>query len=867
MAEPLPKFGEPFQWDKYTMTNYEGDELKICYNRTVLKTDNPWQMANPLVNSLPFYVLQLCLSIFVINLFTLILKPLRQPRLVPYILSGCVMGASVWNVGPLRGFSQKLIPFESNLVLETMSNLGVMYYMFLVGLEMDLKPLRHVGAKVLSISFTGIVIPMIAGWFIYVGIKPEDQSNKQNFSGNFFWGVCMTATSFPDLARILSDMKLMQTDLGRTALTSAIVNDVVSWGLLIAAITYDHGNLLMLAPTFFLVPLFWFIFRPIIVYLIKHSACTTGSEAAQGMYNSKHLHFVMAAVPFFGLMTDALGTHSIFGAFLFGLIIPNGELGMKLMEVLEEYVIGVMLPPFFLTTGLRTNTDLFFRNTNVLVVIGVIVLTCITKISSTAVGSLFFGFNAWDGVALGFLMNTKGVLALIILNSGRNLKGFDQQSFGVMLVSIFIMTFMVVPFISLAYKPTQRFKRIIRRTLEKGKPDDELRFIACVHANRHTSGMVNLLQLVNPSKKVPLSVFAMHLVELTGRNAAMLIIQDALKSVPNNSNHQGDDENLIMTAFENFEARNSESVQVQKIAVVSAYANMHEDVLNFAGDKGVNLIIVPFHKQPVTDGRLEEENPSIREVNNNLLASSWCSVGIFVDRGLSSIYPTASSVNLGDQSLRIAMLYIGGPDDREALACAWRMSSGPNVSLTVVRFMPGKDALDITPDQNSTDKKGPGILTILAKMEKERQLDDAYINEFRFRSMYNESISYVNKIVDSGDEIFEVINKSFIDFDFYIVGRGRDTPLSLTSGLTEWCEYPELGPIGDMLVQSELMSMASVLVVQQKAGASSDQPESDSPKGTPQAGDKPKLHGYNEVPRYEPFVNHRKGDDEDDFVD
>ncbi|GAV88852.1 Na_H_Exchanger domain-containing protein, partial [Cephalotus follicularis] len=763
--------------------------------------------------------------------------------------SGLLLGASV--LGQFRSVAVKVFPFEDTLLLETMANLGLTYYMFLVGLEMDLSTIRLVGKKTLIMSMTGILAPMGVGIGLFRLIDRDAPA-----IGQVFWAIALTVSSFPDVARLLSDCKLMQTDIGKTAMTSALVNDIVSWALVVVAITILNGNgvgfwirILMVFPTIIFVALCWFVLRPVVSWLISHT---------QGKYSDVHVYCVITAVATFGFITDAFGSHSMIGAFMLGLIIPPGELGMNVMDKCEAFVTGILLPSFFLTTGLRTNVvDLFQQD--VLKAVLTIALACLAKIVSTLLVSLFLGFRPKDGFALGVLMNTKGVLAIIVINAGRDLKAFDQRTFAAVIVAYLLMTMVVGPIIKFAYKPTKRFKQQHkRRTLERSKPESALRVITCVHSIRNVSGMINLLKVSNPSRKSPLGVFALHLVELTGRaTAAMLIVHDTLNSGDNNNGgrRQRSEEDPIVMAFRNLESENEgDGISVQPLTVVSPYESMHEDINNVAEDKHVTIVLVPFHKHPTSDGRLEDDvNPSIRQVNQNLLSSSPCSVGIYFDRGLGNSVIQLSKDDDSqhrnrNQQLRIAMLFTGGSDDREALAYAWRMAAGnPRVTLTVVRFVPGKDAVGSSPDQDD-----------------QKHIDDAYINEFRFKCMCDESISYVHKLVNSGDQTVEAIRTSYNDFDLYVVGKGNDQGASpLTSGLAEWSEFPELGIIGDVLVQSDFRSLASVLVVQQYVAVTTRGGSINGLTATSRQGDR-LGHADRNHHDFEAFVNHRQRDDVDD---
>ncbi|XVF22913.1 hypothetical protein REPUB_Repub12eG0211800 [Reevesia pubescens] len=713
----------------------------------------------------------------------------------------------------LSRFTNEITPFEGSLFLETMANLGVTFYMFMVGLEMDLTPIRKIGKTALSVAIAAIIFPLTVGAGLYYLIRQHQIKHPAPEIGAFFWAIALSVTSFPDLARILSDLKLMYTDLGKTALTAAVVCDISSWFLLVGMVTLINGQQQLYVAISIMVGMttFWFMMRPIIGWIVKQISVASNDSSS----SDKHVYFVLSLVLLCGYITELCGAHSMFGAFMLGLMIPGGELGTTIMDKIEEYVVGILLPPIFLITGMRTNLPGLFDDISVGPVVLVVILACFAKILSTLLVCLYFECPKRDSLALGVLMNTKGVLVLIILNEGRSMKGFDQPSFSLIMIAILLMTFIIGPVVSFTHNSARNMKQYYRRNLEKGKPDAPLRVLACVHSTRNLSGLINLLQISNATRQSPIIVFAVHLVELAGRASAMIIFHDKSKTADsgNNATRELAEAEQIVSAFESFENDNY-AVTVQPLTAVSPYASMHVDVSNFALDKLANIILIPFHKQPNAAGGWTDENVQLKQLNQNLLETAPCSVGLLVDRGLT-LTISRESQN-GRPECRIAMLFIEGPDDREALAYAWRMAGTPRLILTVVRFLPGKDVSDLTEDVEEDDEWG-NIFTAMFEREKQKQLDDDYLNEFRFRTMHDQSIAYIEKQVNGGDQIVSTINSVYNDFDLYVVGRRHGNSCPLTSGLSNWSDSPELGPLGETLVSTDFDSPASVLVVQQSA--------------------------------------------------
>ncbi|GMJ16151.1 cation/H+ exchanger 23 [Hibiscus trionum] len=795
---------------KYTIMGGLESQFNVCFvqNRTLGLTE--WQATKPLMNFLPGFMLQLTLIMTVSRVLMTILKPMRQPRFVSEILAGVLLGPVLTH--SVEWLALYIHPFEEALLLETMASLGITFYMFLAGLEMDLRPIRKMEKTAYSVAIVGIILPGCGGMILYQLVR--NARKDAPMEGGFIWAIALSVTSLPDLARILSKLKLLSTDLGKTAMTSAVLTDLVTWILLAAtvAIVNGQGNFLRITPTLIFLLLCWFVIRPLLFRTIKRIGAAREESSSSWSMEDKHVGFILTGVLFCGFTTELCGVHPMFGAFMFGLMIPRGEIGTKIIDKIEEFVVGILLPPVFLVAGLRTNIVYISAGYHHGLVATIIIVSSLIKIVSTLLVCTYLTCSFRDSLALGVLMNTKGVIAIIVLHEGRNLKGLDQQTFTWMLVSIVIMTFLVGPVVSFTHKSTRHLKQQHRMNLERSKPDSELRVLACLHSSKNLSGLINLLHLSNATRKSPIVVFAVYLVELTGRASAMLIFHDKSETndISSNPTRERAESEQIVRAFESLQ-KDNQDVTAHPLTAVSPYATMHEDVSNFAIDKNVAVILLPYHKKPNGIGGWEDQNLEHKKVSQHLLANAPCSIGILVDRGLTRHLPVESQHDR-IQRIRIAMLFVEGSDDREALAYAWRMAGNPRVTLTVVRFVPGKDLLESAADEDDTD---PEVFSAMFEKEKEKLLDDDYINEFRFRTMHNQSITYMEKPVNGGDQIVSTITSAHNDYDLYIVGRGYDRQSPLTSGLSDWSEYPEIGLIGDTLISVDSLMSASVLVMQQ----------------------------------------------------
>ncbi|XP_019415649.1 PREDICTED: cation/H(+) antiporter 15-like [Lupinus angustifolius] len=784
------------------------EEYIVCYAPTMITTNGIWQGDNPLNYSLPLFILQLSLVVSATRIFVFILKPFRQPRVISEVLGGLVLGPSV--LGQSSAFAEAVFPLRSVMVIETMANVGLLYFLFLVGVEMDITILKSVGKKAVSAAIAGMILPfMIGAAFSFILHRRYDNHMSQG-TYILFLGVALSVTAFPVLARILAELKLINTELGRLALSAALINDVCAWILLAFAITLAENRTTSLASIWVLLSSAAFV--AFCAYAVRPAASWIVKKTPEGeSFSEFYISIILAGVMFSGVITDAIGTHSVFGAFVFGLAIPNGPLGVTLVEKLEDFVSGLLLPLFFAISGLKTNIGLVRGYCTWTILVIIIFLACIGKIAGTVIVAFFCQMPIREGVTFGLLMNAKGLVEMIVLNVGKDQKVFDDESFAIMVIITILMTAIIVPSITIIYKPSRGSTYYKRRTVQMPKPDGEFRILVCIHSPRNVPTMINFLEASNPTKKSPICVYVVHLVELSGRTSAMLIVHNSRKPDYPAINRTEAQSDHIINAFEIYE-QHASFVSVQPLTAISPYSTMHEDICYLAEDKRVSLIIVPFHKQQTVDGGMEAANMGFRGINQNVLENAPCSVGILVDRNLSG----SNRFSSNQVSHHVAILFFGGPDDREALCYGWRMLERPRISLTVMRFVPGKlVASGHTKKHSSIDMDEPRVLTVETDKDMQKQLDDKLIRDFRTSNGNDDSVSYVEKVVNNGEDTVAAIRTIVGIHDLFIVGRGQGMMSPLTAGITDWSECPEIGAIGDLLASSDFAATASVLVVQQ----------------------------------------------------
>ena len=771
----------------------------LCYSETIYRFNGLWINPDPLFPFISLFLVQLTFSIAIIHLMVLLLKPFKQPPFIAEVLGGILAGPT--GLGRITSFRKLLFPSYSFKLLEPMAHLSIVYYAFLVGLKMDVKGILRTGPKSMKLALAGIFIPFSLGAGLYFIFLVE----TKEIAGCLFWGGSLTVTGFSVLSKILENQQILHTEVGKTAVASALISDMSSWGFLALgfAVTGSQANIQwsVISTVAFILVCVYYI-RPGLNWIIRKT------PEGQG-YSEYYICSIVAGMALSGVITDVCGTHPMIGAFVFGLIIPNEVLEATIVDKLEDFVVGILMPVYFVVCGLRTNLDVISSGFSIVVVVLVIIAFCSVKLISAIIVTAFAEVPMDEAVTVGLLCNAKSIMALIILEAGQIQGVLNTQTYSLMVVAILVMTMLVTP-AAIRFQPTQNIAPYKRRTVQKAKSDDEFRVLACLYNTRNVPTIIHLLRTSNSSQRSPMSVFALQLVELVGRATTMIVTHNSRKAGPRNPSHIEAQADQIITHFDNYELR-SEGVGTQVLTARCPYTTMDEDICRVARDKRAAFIIIPFHKLQTLDGEMEDIDPSIRSVNEGVLVNAPCSVGILVDRGMAESR---------DHAQNIAALFFGGPDDREALAYAWRMVEGTDSLLTVVRFISSSDEMEMEKEMgmgiDTLEPSEKHHVSLEIDNEREKLLDEDYLGKFKMATVNNKSVRIYELVLNDEEETTKAIKSmDEHDHDLYIVGRGRGTMSPLTSGLADWCDCPELGPIGDLLVTSEFESKFSVLIVQQ----------------------------------------------------
>jgi K+:H+ antiporter len=376
-----------------------------------------------------------------------VFRRLHQPAVIGEIIAGILLGPSLlgrmWPAASAFLLPKTVAPF-----LGTIAQLGVILYMFLVGLELDPALLRKRGHATVAISHASIIAPFVMGALLALWLYPKLSTSDVPFTCfSLFLGVSMSVTAFPVLARILTDRKIHATPMGVIALTCAAVDDVTAWCLLAFVVSVVQarvsGALVTAGLAIGFIAAVAILVRPAMVSLAR--VYGNRGRLTQGL-----LAVVFVAMLAAACSTEAIGIHAIFGAFVLGAVIPHDSgMARELTDRLEDIVVVLLLPAFFAFTGMRTQIGLVSSGAEWLMCGVILAVASFGKFGGSLVAARLTGLGWRDSASLGILMNTRGLMELIVLNIGLELKVISPTLFAMLVIMAVVTTFATTPILHL----------------------------------------------------------------------------------------------------------------------------------------------------------------------------------------------------------------------------------------------------------------------------------------------------------------------------------------------------------------------------------------------------------------------------------
>jgi Kef-type K+ transport system membrane component KefB/nucleotide-binding universal stress UspA family protein len=614
------------------------------------------------MSTIVIVLFQVLLVIGLSRLVGLGFRGLRQPLVIGEIVAGIMLGPSLFGlVAP--DWSAALFPPETVPFLNVLSQIGLIFFMFLIGLELNPKYLQGQIQTAILTSHVSIVVPFSLGTILAVLLYPQVSNADVSFTAfALFLGAAMSITAFPVLARIITENNLQGTRLGALALTCAAVDDVTAWCLLAVAIAVTRTNSMVAALPTLVESVVYIGFmltlgRSFLQRLSKYYDRT-------GKLTQLVLAMIYMGVVASALITELIGIHLIFGAFLLGAAMPkNAGLTRELAEKTEDFVLTFLLPIFFAYSGLRTQIGLLNRPELWLLCGAVLAVAIGGKFFGTYAAARFCGMPNREASALGWMMNTRGLTELIVLNIGLSLGVISPLLFTMLVIMALVTTFMTSPLLELTYA-----KSLIRqdRLEEAGEPEAErdapvYRILVPVANPKTQKALVQLAGAIAGTQVQTAVVQPLSLVQLE---------EDyAFESTPLEAERQKAQRlERLQTLIESLEPAIQPLIQ----PIVRIANDVARETVQVADREGADLVLLGWHRPAFSSNRLGGRVGQI-------LSMAKTDVAVYINRHERRLE-------------RLLVPYVAGIHSDLGLELALRiLVNQPGASLTVLRVtVPGQ---------------------------------------------------------------------------------------------------------------------------------------------------------------------------------
>ncbi|KAK7405448.1 hypothetical protein VNO78_06750 [Psophocarpus tetragonolobus] len=761
---------------------------------------------NDLVNPLSSMGMQVSCILVVSHVFNVIFRTVGQPGPIAQILAGLVLGP----MSHIEYIKATFFPASSINYYEVVSFFCRIHFMFLFGLEMNIhytmRNLRMVSLVACGGAIMGGVFGLSVSFYLYQELHTIDNAPLHYFCMIIM--LVVSNTSSPMVIRLAAELRFAASDVGRIAISAALITEM-------GCLLFFNVMVNWRKPNHVPSGIGCVIITTAVVFINRHLAVWLNARHK----NQKYLRAPELLLILFLLLTSSMiieiwGYNSIINCFIIGVLFPKeGKTARTLLHKLGYSIYNFVLPVYFGYLGLQCDLINVFKSLDRATDTAILILLSIgSKLGGTLIVCRYLRIPASEGIFLGFILNTRGYSDLLFIGAAaKQVITFDSDAYNVLLVSIVFNTIISGIIVAFLVRGEEKMFSNNYTAIEPQQMEDELRILACVYDPRQVSSVLATVLAIHGSRVSPSTTYLMHLIELVKKIKSNLLYHEKENAdFSDDDDYGGNDVVEINNALDTFTAETK--ILVHQRRAVSAFPSLYEDVCNEAEDLQVSIVILPFHKHQRIDGKLESGKEGIRITNQKVLRHAPCSVGVIVERGLARV-PGFSQLLASEAIQNVATLFFGGPDDREAIAWSLRISGSPRVNLTIIRFLLSSSSQNEQIESGESDDKE--ILMSLSGEETVNEIDNTFMVDFYNRYVTSGQIGYVEKFVKDGAQTVDSLKQIGDMYSLFIVGKGGRGQSSLTIGMSDWEECPELGTVGDVLASSDFEIHGSVLIVQQ----------------------------------------------------
>ncbi|XP_068475440.1 cation/H(+) antiporter 15-like [Phaseolus vulgaris] len=721
--------------------------LVVCVkNDRTVGSFGVWIGDNPLDFVIPITLCQLIVHVLLSKALHYVLKTIHIPKFICSIVAGVLLGPTF--LGRNEALLGALFPLRQALVMNTLSKIGTVYCVFLTSLKMDVTTTLKAAKRCWRFG----VFPFFASFFVTATLfslySPHAADTDKSEMSIYSFPNVFTLSSFAVISDTLMELNLVATELGQIALSSAMITEILQWLTMELQFNTDMSIeviLVFLAGACVFGVLCVVIVRPLVNVAVEKTLPGKPMKEA-------YVVMLLLGPLIMSAISDSLGVFFIMGPLFYGFILPNGPpVATTIIERSELIVSEFFMPFFYMFIGKGTDlTGIHDHWEVVLTVLAILILGCVVKV-------------------------------------------IDTEVYSVAVIYVVLITSLCVPSIKLLYRHC-RVKSSVQegrvRTIQNIKPNTDFKIVSCLHTDQHVHSMIALTEACNPTTESPIYLHVIHLIELSGKSTPILLPMNKNNRKSLSVNYPNT--NRILRAYENYSENSSGPVNVLSYVNVAPYKSMHEAVCNLAEDNSVHLLVIPFHENDQSLG--SHVTSTFRELNANFAANSKGTLGILVDRF------SVLSTSISEFSFHVGIFFIGGKDDREALALGIRMVERGNTRATLFRFVIYGGVED---EEDMLEKT----------------LDESLIDEFVAKKDYGsdvDNVVYNEVVVEDSIKVLEGIREIEKEYDLVMVGKRhsmgdfREEEMSVL--MDNW---DELGILGDMLASNEFCEGKTPVLVMQ----------------------------------------------------
>ncbi|CAN6218598.1 unnamed protein product [Urochloa humidicola] len=789
-----------------------------CFNSTTVQ--------NVALDTLFLIVFQAAVVIVLGKFIHLGLRRHNLPSAMSQILAGIIVGS--------LGLHDVIVHLEVQNAEDTYSgyvSVARIFYMFYVGLEADVAALWNDIRRATIFTYASVATCLLLAAFVSGGMYGSMMHTPVR-SPELLAAVLMLSiadTASVDVSRIAGEMGLAATPSGRLVVATAIATNIICivgegvfscmkiaseqnpgssapqrLGLGILALVKVGGAVMLLL-------------RPVVALINRRNA-------GRRRVGNWELVLLLTVVHFVGNFPERVGFDGMPVSLLLGLAFPReGPVARSVMDALAYPLHALVLPFYFGAMGMRLN----FSAMSGAILVPAVILTLIGiigKCAGTVGAARFLKLPTGDALRLGILLNIKGHVNMIDMSFASSEGIWAEQALMAMVVGSMISTLIAGPVFAVVFRKEMEAYECSRQALEHMAPDQELRMLACVHGARGTPGMLCLLELLASEPRAQTAIHVLHFFDVA-RKADTRPSQYHRRS--QDSDHKlmdrrRDAATQVNCAVDVFTCATGLAIRQVDAGDRGSAANA-KAVRRWTLDLRPGILLLPYHREQHYDGTMVCRRDDRRQLNATVLQSAPCTAAILADRpfrrcGTSFQLPAKISTsaeaagNQGDEKVttHVAAVFLGGPDDREAVALACRLARNDSVRLTLVRLVLRENTHEHG-HVATTSQDIDGEVSVVVQ-----DPDEECVSAFHREYVAKERAAYAEKAVTGPMDVVEALRGMAGAFALLVAGRGGRQPPELVVGLEGWAECAEVGPVGEILASDQSLEMGSVLIVQQK---------------------------------------------------